>query len=760
MSLQGRVSFTFYGFDGIDLNFTLKNNSYTHGGSFYFTFAKFDFYLNGKPLKMSSDGGRTCDEAEFNNIVRGYKHQFFGYLEHLDITYEFQSPNSNFEKWCPLIFSNTNITELNLHAKPIRFYAGNYSNLISRITIANFYNLVAENFDREILHPQVYSLLEQIQIVGTVKKIENDVFKEMKFLRWITLQINDLKGFFQGNGIEWINSVNFHIKSLNISTYELKCGLKCLKLLHSSLSWIALDTANHNESQSGISVSQFTKMRLYNFPDEDFCIFSNYPHNRSVLIRVDYILYNCTCTMIWIFKNAALLATHYDQSENYDIAPLSNPCSSLISDFVQFKHAFNACDFPDKYLKCQLNISIPNQSLSSYTDSYFQFYDTQYFLIKMRDILKSYFDYWILVLGFLTNLITAIVIINAYRKASVYSNNKDNQLGSIKENFFTYMLINSIINSIYSLLMFFNETLPCVPNPVGEKYIENNCLITDACIATTASVLKLTANVTYLQMSLNRYLLVGKDHSERLKKVGKANIVIVLIIALITSCLLSYVVVEQQNFLNYFGVQSNGLELNDYYLSIYSDYDKSFFNYGLFVQKFNHKLPLIIPLTIIHDFVSYFLFCILNLIVDVMTVVKLKETLDQKAKIGVQTKEKKEEQESAERRSIIMVVLNSLVNILLRIPELLSIIFFFITITAKDVYMLRVCSHFRECNAVTEISNSFFNLTMIFNIFFYYFFNKTFKFAFHLIFTLNSKTNQTKKLFFFCLILLYLFCAY
>jgi hypothetical protein len=36
-------------------------------------------------------------------------------------------------------------------------------------------------------------------------------------------------------------------------------------------------------------------------------------------------------------------------------------------------------------------------------------------------------------------------------------------------------------------------------------------------------------------------------------------------------------------------------------------------------------------------------------------------------------------------------------------------------------------------------------LTMICNIFFYYFFNKTFKFAFHLIYTLNSKNNQPKK---------------
>jgi hypothetical protein len=295
--------------------------------------------------------------------------------------------------------------------------------------------------------------------------------------------------------------------------------------------------------------------------------------------------------------------------------------------------------------------------------------------------------------------------------------------------------------------MFFNETLPCVPNPVGEKFVANNCAIADVCIATIASVIKLTANVTYLQMSLNRYLLVGKDHSEWLKKVGQANTVLVLIVAFVTSCLLSYVVVEQTNYFNFFGVNANGgLQYNDYY--VFPPYSFNSYNtdsyYDLLAENLKHKLPLVITLTAIHDLFSYFLFCILNLLVDVMTVVKLKETLDNKAKLGVTSKEKKEEQERAERRSIIMVVLNSLVNILLRIPELLSIIFFSIIISPNNSFMLRMCSHLRECSVVTQISDSFFNLTMIFNILFYYFFNKTFKFAFHLIFTLNSKAKSTQ----------------
>jgi hypothetical protein len=544
-------SLYFFGFDGIDLNFTCTSSLYGFNDTsleLAFTFAKFDFYLNGKPWDAS-----TCNDTELASIFDKERYGIFGVLASLYITFEFQSSYSNFKKWCPWVFKNAQIDDFRTIAKPIRFYPGNhYYNFSSGIRSASFANLAADNLDKEILHPQVYSLLDHIIITGCVKKIETDVFKEMKNLQFMELSVYNLKGFIHGNGIEWMNYVNYYTSRLNTSRFELSCADKCLKLLNSFVFWIQLDITGDSNSSS---LLYYPNMIPHAFPDEDFCLFSNYPHDRSVFI----VLKNgqkCTCTIVWMLKNPAFLAAFTKQNALFNTFYLQNhPCTSLIYNFTQFKLAFNACGFPEKYLKCQLNVANLNQSTSSYTDSYFQFYDTQQILIEMRDILENYFDYWVLVLGFLANVITMIVIINAYRKASLYSNIKNNQLGSIKENFFTYMLINSLNNSIYCLIMFFNETLPCVAYPAGEMYSENNCHITDACIATTASVLKLTANVTYLQMSLNRYLLVGKDHSEWLKKAGKANIVIVGIIALTTSCLLSYVVVEQENFFNYLRVQ-------------------------------------------------------------------------------------------------------------------------------------------------------------------------------------------------------------
>jgi hypothetical protein len=310
-SVNITVSLRFDSFDGIDLNFTLTNRTYTNNETpvnFEFAFAKFDFYLNGKPWEMSSDGGKTCDETELLKIIYKYKYGIFGLLEYVTFNFEFQSRNYNYKKWCPLVFENAAISDLNIEAKPIRFFSGNSFINKSSFQSVTFYNLVADNLDKEILNPQVYSLLKKLTITGAVRKIETDVFKEMKNLEFIILTIyDDFKGFIHGNGIEWMNYVNYYTPRLNLSRHELECDLECLKLLNSSVSWIVLGMFSFFRGISNVSFSYFPSMRPYAFPDEDFCIFSNYPHDRSVLIELTYILQNCTCAIIWMSKNTAIL---------------------------------------------------------------------------------------------------------------------------------------------------------------------------------------------------------------------------------------------------------------------------------------------------------------------------------------------------------------------------------------------------------------------------------------------------------------------
>jgi hypothetical protein len=91
-----------------------------------------------------------------------------------------------------------------------------------------------------------------------------------------------------------------------------------------------------------------------------------------------------------------------------------------------------------------------------------------------------------------------------------------------------------------------------------------------------------------------------------------------------------------------------------------------------------------------------------------------------------------------------MVVMNSIVNILLRLPELLAIVFLLVVaVNPNQKYPFKIlCYNFGQCLTLGDISNSFIILSLSFNVFFYYFFNKTFKFACQLFFIVAKKSSK------------------
>jgi hypothetical protein len=455
--------------------------------------------------------------------------------------------------------------------------------------------------------------------------------------------------------------------------------------------------------------------------------------------------------MILLFKNLALVS-------NFPTNPLVQNVMGNVeqivcntNDSVKFMQTYNACDFTNRLIICAPIQTELNQL--SYNDPYFQLYDIQLFLSQANDFFTSGFNIGVAVFSLITNLTTFIVILNARRihkaKGPVFK--KDDELNSINEAFFTYMLANSVFNLAYSLTFLLSSCLHCVPTAIGEDYInETKCVITNMCVAGMISLMKLMSNYTYLLMSMNRYLLVGKDHATWIGTFAKANVGKTTVIGFVCSCLLSFVSVYQVYYFDGFRLSENSSnQLNSYYY--YHSYlwgfldNKQNFTADLEnLDKAASRLWSVFFLTVVDDSFSYLFFCLFNLALDVMTVLKLKESLAEKARLS--STNKQDEQTQAERRSVIMVVLNSIVNILLRLPELLTIIFFFaLAADPNQKYPFKIlCYNFGQCLTLGEISNSFVVLSLSFNAFFYYFFNKTFKFAFHLLFC-GQKRNKPKK---------------
>jgi hypothetical protein len=166
-----------------------------------------------------------------------------------------------------------------------------------------------------------------------VKKIQADVFKEMKKVKFIVLEIFNFKGFIHGNGIEWMNYINYYACPANSSSLQFECDQQCLETLRSLI--VSIEIINSFAKKNIYPVTFYPNVQPYSFPDKDFCIFANYPHERGVLTIIEYDLPNCTCTILWLYKNLILLANKSKIDDAFTMYQFGNACFLLLNDYVQ-----------------------------------------------------------------------------------------------------------------------------------------------------------------------------------------------------------------------------------------------------------------------------------------------------------------------------------------------------------------------------------------------------------------------------------------
>jgi hypothetical protein len=198
------------------------------------------------------------------------------------------------------------------------------------------------------------------------------------------------------------------------------------------------------------------------------------------------------------------------------------------------------------------------------------------------------------------------------------------------------MLINSALNSIYCLMYFFEYTITCVPTFAHSGKVKDNCLQKEIWISTVGSLLKFMGNFSYTQMSLNRYLLVGKDPKKWIEKVAKVKISHLMVICSVCSSLLSLVLIFQNLFVsNPVNGKPGYLHEENYQYHHYLWRREPFLDLNqndpiIVRDRLNNQLPYLFTFTFIHDFFGYFLFCILITVVDIMTIQKLRQSLSEK----------------------------------------------------------------------------------------------------------------------------------
>ena len=264
---------------GFDLNiFQLLNTDLSEheNSTFVIENSNFEFFYDKTNLidyekcNLNSLSGYTFERVNISNLKLG--------------------PQMTYNNLCPLIFKNVHINELEIcnqiSGSSLEFYNLSFPDLnssIKRLVLKYFSN----DLTLSIVNPNVFDRLESLSI-DTYSKlgyIQPDFFQHFKRLKYVRFHIENFKEF-----IAQLNETSEWMKYLNADVV----------------------VKNQNEIKTKLNekfIIEFNDFNMkYTYPDEDFCLFKDFPHLKLVfpIIKTKPDL-NCTCTLMWLIQKYELV---------------------------------------------------------------------------------------------------------------------------------------------------------------------------------------------------------------------------------------------------------------------------------------------------------------------------------------------------------------------------------------------------------------------------------------------------------------------
>jgi hypothetical protein len=209
--------------------------------------------------------------AEFNNVLLGDTVKYDGIV-------------------CPFIFKSVKMQSLivyNLSSLNSLQFAENtmpldgVNELASRINTLEIYQSKITFLDTRLLSKYVFKYLENLIIVDTsLGEIDERLFSHFDHIKTIQLKLNNFDTFFQKNKTKWLVNLN----------------------LNQSGGGAASSMTNPNKQ---ILIGFLDNDHKYSYPDEDLCLFKDFPHDSNVFVYIQNANkeYTCTCTLVWLLKN-------------------------------------------------------------------------------------------------------------------------------------------------------------------------------------------------------------------------------------------------------------------------------------------------------------------------------------------------------------------------------------------------------------------------------------------------------------------------
>jgi hypothetical protein len=443
------------------------------------------------------------------NLTAGTVFNYFSRVEFLEsVKYDQTNPV------CPYLFTNANLYIMGIAELVNSFlvtnifrlqHANTSSSSSINSTVSTLY-IHGYNFilDESLLHPLVFERVKKLQIFGSIGAIQVDLFKaSFKQLRSIWIQMNNLANFFHQVGLKWAGHL---ANDVNITWIEFK-------------------------QSDNFHLAEWLDPGVYTYPDSDLCIFSPLSLRKKTAASVVPIFYAnstvCTDTMAWLSQNYRL----YNLSSNKNFLEYSREIYATCwevnkTNMSALETKINQCLSPSNVSQTQKRV----EGAGNYK-IYPEYYEIVYTFQFSVDLLAFILIPFACALGILLNL-RVIYIIHQHNKVE------------LKEDFYKYMSLNSVFNCLFCTIYALYPVNYCLKYETGYfcsavyKSVAAQ-FIKIVLIGYFGEAIKMRSNISYIFITINRYMLVGKEHSKTLERLSKLEMKYVIYGSVVFSLLMN-----------------------------------------------------------------------------------------------------------------------------------------------------------------------------------------------------------------------------
>ena len=649
--------------------------------------SKFNIYSNSVLIE-----NEKCDMVTYNTSLNFFKYFFKILLRNVEYP----------KVWCPYFFKDfhlahlflLDITNSFLIKNRLNFYQLNSSNhtYLKYLVSLQLY-LTYESLNRNSLSPELFQKMNMLTIRGILDGIEMSLFQNFRDLRVIDFEIGNLREFFH-TGNQWMLYLNLDFNVTTIYDFKRILGLRFIYLKRI-----------------------FSFASIYEYPDEDLCLFKNFPHERlvySIIIPGKKLV--CTCTLYWLQSNLhefkSELEVMSDYNQNYEE-------NTLRRVFLFCDNYFNAseCNFNQRLNMCRLNVDL--DTLRSFNDD-----EIFYFIKFMEFVLIVVLGPLFCLIGIIHNGLTILVIKDKNKKRE------------FQEPMYKHMILNATFNILYCLIValklintciFYGPSVFC-SNVYQEDWAQTFKIIL---IHFLGNAIKMCSNVSYLTFSLSRLLLITRQKNENLNISSKyKNVFISIYVFLLV--LISFTL--------------NSFKLFQYKINIklYSDSSKKEFPFEIRDEQYcsnqmnKFQCQLFNAFKIANRSLNDVLFVILNILIDLILFIRFKRHMANKL-CQINDLAQRISIEKSKKNVNRMILLNSFIYVFSHLPE-------FTTTLLLIVFSKKIsnfCSNKFSCDLLNEEAEFFGLISIVCQFYVFKIFDNNFKRSFNDL--VNSFLNIFKR---------------